>query len=251
MPDADLLRQPHRQPPGGQQPDPGVGVGEPGLLGGDQDVAVQRQLEPAGDGRAVDGADHRLGHRRPLRRDVGQLGGVAQFLEVEARAEHRVGAGEDDDVDGVVGLGIAQRGEELGAQRRRQRVAGLRPVQRQGADPVGGVDQQHDRRSVIGLNLSWTYVPKHHRAPRSGTGGDRRGDRGRRAPVHPQGQRRHPADGGQRRGLRDRRRRGHRDHHPAAGRLPPRGSRRRPYRRCGGPRSGPDRGRSRDAGSTA
>ena len=42
----------------------------------------------------------------------GSAGRVAQFLEVQAGAEHRVGAGEDDDVDVLVGLGV-------GAARRR------------------------------------------------------------------------------------------------------------------------------------
>jgi len=114
--DAGLLRQPHRQPPGGKQTHPGVGVGEAGLLGGDQDVAVQREFEAARHGRAVDGADHGFCHRRPLRRDIRQLRRIAQLLEVQARAEHRVGAGDDDDVDVVIGLRIAQRAEETPAE---------------------------------------------------------------------------------------------------------------------------------------
>ena len=71
---------------------------------------------------------------------------------------------------------------------------------------------------VMASTYRGRYVPKHHRASRPGTGGDRRGDRGRRPPVRPQGQRRDPAVGGQRRRLRNRGRRGHRDDDTAAGR---------------------------------
>src|SRR6476469_3113589 len=94
--------------------------------------------------------------------------------------------------------------------------AGLWPVQRQRAHPVLRVDEQ----DVVSheSNLSWRYVPKHHGAARPATGGDRRGDRGRRPPVRPSGQRHDPAVGCQHRGLRDRGRRSHRSHHPAAGR---------------------------------
>ena len=72
------------------------------------------------------------------------------------------------------------------------------------------------------------------------TGGDRRGDRGRRAAVRPQGQRRDPAVGSQRRCVRDRGRRGHRDDDAAAGlRCRRASSRPRPFRRCGARRCGP------------
>ena len=45
-------------------PDAGVGVAELGPLGGDEEVAVEGDLEPAGDGDAVDGTDERLGEPR-------------------------------------------------------------------------------------------------------------------------------------------------------------------------------------------
>ena len=49
--DADGLGQEHRQPPQGVDADAGVGVGETGPLRRHQEVAVERQLEPAGHGR--------------------------------------------------------------------------------------------------------------------------------------------------------------------------------------------------------
>ncbi len=100
-------------------------VGELRALGGDQDVAVQGQFQATGDGHAVDGADHRFRHGRPLRRQVGQFAGAAtaadaaaQFLEIHARAERRVGAGENHHVDVVVGLGLGQGGKQTVTQLR-------------------------------------------------------------------------------------------------------------------------------------
>ena len=94
-----------------------------------------------GDGGAVDRADHRCAHGRPPGGDVGERRGAAEFLQVKARAEHRVGAGEYHDVDAFVGVGLGQRGIEPGAQGRRQRVPRLGTVQGQGAYAVGGVGQ--------------------------------------------------------------------------------------------------------------
>ena len=70
------------------------------------------------------------------------------------------------------------------AQRRRQRVAGLRPVQRQRAHPVGGVDQQHG--SVVAAHRIGARTLAMDRMCRNITelrglepAGDPRGDRGR------------------------------------------------------------------------
>ena len=48
---ADRLRQQHGQPPTRHDADAGVGVAEAGPLRRDEEVAVERQLEAAGDGR--------------------------------------------------------------------------------------------------------------------------------------------------------------------------------------------------------
>jgi hypothetical protein len=53
-----------------------------------------------------------------------------QLLEIQSRAEHRICAGEDDNVDVVVALGIGQGPEKLIPQRCRQCIAGLRSVER-------------------------------------------------------------------------------------------------------------------------
>ena len=50
------------RPQPGHDPDPGVGVGEAGPLRRDEEVAGEGQLEAAGDGDAVDGADDRRLH---------------------------------------------------------------------------------------------------------------------------------------------------------------------------------------------
>ena len=118
---ADGLGQEHREAPARHDADPRVGVGEPGPFGGDEEVAVQRELEAAGDGDAVDRADDRLVHQpgtdragRAACAAVGapRRGGSArraELLQVEARAERGVGAGEDDHVDVVAPVGLVQR----------------------------------------------------------------------------------------------------------------------------------------------
>ena len=123
-------------------------------LGRDEEVAAQSQLEPAGDGHAVDRPDDRLADERErtalLRRPVvvaegldRRSGARAQLLEVEPGAERGVGAGEDDDVDPVVAVEVADRAVERGAELAVERVARLRAVQGHGGDPVGDVEGQH------------------------------------------------------------------------------------------------------------
>jgi hypothetical protein len=58
--DADGLGQGHGQTPEGVDTHAGVGVGETGPFRGHQEIAVERQLEAAGDGHTVDGPDDRL-----------------------------------------------------------------------------------------------------------------------------------------------------------------------------------------------
>ena len=61
---ADRLRQEDRQTPPRHHSHPRVGVAELGPFGRDEEVAVEGQLESAGDGDAIDGADDRLGQPR-------------------------------------------------------------------------------------------------------------------------------------------------------------------------------------------
>ena len=68
------------------------------------------------------------------------LGAVAlRLLEVDARAERRVGAGEHDGAHRLVVIGVGQRGVRRTDQVAAQRVPGLGPVER-----------QHANRTVVG-----------------------------------------------------------------------------------------------------
>ena len=93
-----------------------MGIGEYRALGGDQEVATQRQLESAGERRSVDCADDRRRHLgdggdAALRLELVEvLQAVASgFLEVDARAEGGIGAGEDDREHGGIGVGVLER----------------------------------------------------------------------------------------------------------------------------------------------
>jgi hypothetical protein len=103
-PHADFLRQSDTEAPRGHKAYTSVCVGEARTFGGDEDVAVQGQLQPTGDRGAVDCSDHWLTHRRPLRRYILQLIGITEFVEIEACTEHRIGSGENHNVDLVVRL---------------------------------------------------------------------------------------------------------------------------------------------------
>ena len=89
-----------------------MGVGEHGAFGGDEEVASQREFEAAGEGRSVDGADDRCAHLgdrgdATLRLELVEvLEAVARcLLEVDARAEGRIGAGEHHRVHGRIVVG--------------------------------------------------------------------------------------------------------------------------------------------------
>ena len=115
------------------------GIAEPGPARGDDQVAGQRDLEPAGDREALDRGDERLA-RRAL--DDAREAAVAdpralagdEGLEVHAGAEARARAGEDADREVAVGVELVERrGDPLG-QRQVDRVARLGAVER---------DEQH------------------------------------------------------------------------------------------------------------
>ena len=136
-------------PPAWHDAHPGVGVGEAGPVRGDEQRALQGDLQAAGDGYPVDRTDDRLvDHRqesveavaaplrtlprRPRRRGRGRL--ARNLLQVDAGAERGIGAGQHDRID-VGGLsrrldGVPQRVHEFPAQR----VARRRPVEGDGRD---------------------------------------------------------------------------------------------------------------------
>ena len=151
-PDADRLRERDGQAPTGHDADPCVGVGEACPLRRHQEVAGQRDLEPAGDRGPVDRTDDGLGMGwdRRLGEGDGPRAGLAlhpggEVGEVEPGAERGVLAGEDRRVDVVVGLALRQAGADRRDQLAVERVAALGPVERDGGDAVDDVDE-HDLR---------------------------------------------------------------------------------------------------------
>ncbi|SKU95759.1 Uncharacterised protein [Mycobacteroides abscessus subsp. abscessus] len=156
-------RQQGGQPPGRQDANARMGVGESCLLRGDENVAGQCQLQTAGHRSAVDGADDRLAQFGPPR--VQGLGTIAtaQLLEVHARAEDRVGRGQDHHVDVLVGVGRGDGLDDLLAQGGAQGVTCLRPIQGDGADAVFGVGQQnwfgHASITSLAIRSAWTARP--------------------------------------------------------------------------------------------
>jgi hypothetical protein len=95
-----------------------VSVAERGALGGNEEVAGERELETACNGGAVDRADDRLRHRPKHGERTAMLvvapadevrARAAELSEIQSGAERRVGAGENDHVDAVVSFGVGER----------------------------------------------------------------------------------------------------------------------------------------------
>lgn len=122
-----------------------MSVGKDGTLGGDQEIAVQGQLETAGDRRPVHSADQRLGHRNPRRSCwdapvLGQkLGAGTQFFQIETGAKGRIGSGEDDGADLFVGSDFHHRLAQTAEERQAQSVAGGGSVQGDSGDAAGAL----------------------------------------------------------------------------------------------------------------
>ena len=152
---ADRLRQQHGQTPARHHAHPRVRVTELGELAGDQEVAVEGQLEAPGDGHPVDRADHRLAHRGERASHPVSVGAsictrgtevaarAAQLLEIETGTERGIAAGEDHHVDLVARVGFAhplrQQAQHLGGQR----VASRRAVEGDGGDSLAHL-VEHD-----------------------------------------------------------------------------------------------------------
>ena len=116
---ADDPGQAHRAEVAQRDPEAAAEDAEDGVLGGDAQVAPQRQLDPAGDGVALDRRDDGLGERETGgAHGPGSLVGdgpavaLGHRLEVGAGAERTLGPGEDGDGLPVVGVegqeGLAQ-----------------------------------------------------------------------------------------------------------------------------------------------
>ena len=99
-----------------------------------------------------------------------RLGARPQLLEVEPGAERRVGPGEDDHVDVVVGVEIADRRGAAPAELAVERVAGAGPVERDGGDPVGDVEQQDVEAGSRSWRRTYRRLARRRQEP-SSTGG--------------------------------------------------------------------------------
>ena len=115
------------------------GSAELDVVGGDAEVARERELEPDAEGIAAQPRDHRL--RAALRRgDVPgqprQLLGLAsqEAGDVAAGGERRARAGQDDEADGVVGAELLEHAGELVAREHRDAVQLVGDVERDRRD---------------------------------------------------------------------------------------------------------------------
>ena len=128
------------RPQPGLDPDAGVRVGETGPIGRHEEIAVEREFEAAGDRGAVDRTDDRLadaGERTVrLRRRFGDASTAtvvaAELLQVESRAERRIGAGDDDDPYVVSCVAFLHDAGQRAQHLARKRVAGFGTIQRDG-----------------------------------------------------------------------------------------------------------------------
>ena len=152
-------------------------------------IARRGQLGAAGQAVAVHLSDDRRGQVHDLEpalqhvarpRSVGPRDRPRRWFgrilgEVVARREARPGAADDDDAHRSIGIGGAEGVEQLGAQPVRQRVALVRPVERQSADGRGRIVDQHQwlghsvpcLESKAGRWVATDPAPAVHRQPTS------------------------------------------------------------------------------------
>jgi hypothetical protein len=109
----DHARQALRAAGAGNEAQLDFGQRDAGARCGHAVVAAQRQFEAAAHAHGVDGCDDGLGggfEREDHAQQVGLLQrlGRAEFLDVRTAGERLAGAGDDDGLDGVVGIGLGQ-----------------------------------------------------------------------------------------------------------------------------------------------
>ena len=156
---ADQAREPHRAAVDERHAPTPAEHAEHRVARRDPQVAPQRELEPARDRVALDRGDHRLGEQHAGRshRAVAAVGhrvaaAFADRLQVGARAERAVRAGEDRDRALVVGV---ERAERVGEQRRGRPVDGVarvRPVDRHDRDRPVVLDDDFAHGLPCGLH---------------------------------------------------------------------------------------------------
>ena len=184
--------------------DPHDRVVDAGVVGHVDEVARLGQLRGAGDGVAVDLGDDRFGEVPDIEPVLGDVPGPCAVAGrgVERRLGHEVaaevvagreaGAPAADDGDAHIGIEVVglEGGEQLGAHRRRDGVALLRPVQGDAGDVLervidddrlvgahdvrlrgvtdaGEVGDQFESLDAVGAHDQAGEPARHHRSPRS------------------------------------------------------------------------------------
>ena len=144
---ADLPRQAVESPCQRSQAHLRLRQREDRLVGSDDQIAGQRDLEPATHGNAVDRSDDRLGQIEPggeARETSGHryaLAALRLIAKVVAGAEAPTAAGDDGNPHVVVGGEVVEYLTKLGIGGRVQRVQAIRSVQGDGHHVVLLVDQ--------------------------------------------------------------------------------------------------------------
>ena len=150
--------QPEQGAAGGEEPDSGLRDAELDALRRDQEVARERQLEPAGEGEALDRGDQRFAG--PLGEElVESLGHPLgeERLEVHPGAEAASGAGQHAGGEPVVAVELVHGGEQALAELGVDRVPLVGTVERDqqhpppgfGQDDIGHVPDSTFLRSVV------------------------------------------------------------------------------------------------------
>ncbi len=143
-PEPDETCEPLRAARAGDHPDRHLRESELEVVGGEPEVAGERELEPDAEAVAVKRRDHRL--RAALRRRdvVGEARDVPgrplqEPGDVAAGGERLAGAGQHDEADGVVAVELLEDAAELVARVHRDAVELARDVERDRRDAALGV----------------------------------------------------------------------------------------------------------------
>ena len=144
---ADRMREPLRAADAGNDAELDFRLSEFGVIGGDDEIALQGKLAAAAEREARDRGDHRLARRRdavPSRGEIAEkrVGErlVRHLFDVGAGGERLVRAGDDDAADIAVGLEAVDGASEFAHQRAVERIERGRPVEPNESDPAAGLD---------------------------------------------------------------------------------------------------------------
>ena len=123
-----------------------IGHGETGRLGGEHDIASQREAEATARGDAVD-RDHQRGlHarqrgdsrmkiiRQRLRRFTYCIPGRQHFLEIATRTEETPAGTEDNDLEARIGLALSRRLFEFARHQAVEPIGRIGPIQADARD---------------------------------------------------------------------------------------------------------------------